>query len=99
MSSKFCQSEIKLLQNEDFGWSLGTKLYFCCSNMNCAICPEFFLRRHCKINTASVLGMRSIVKERATSLKSFSLMNLGSTIAQTTWTKHTRDLVSQLGKK
>ena len=86
---------MRLLENENFRCGLGTKLSFSCTNVKCTTNQEFFTtpmfddKKTYKINTTSVLGMRSIGKGRAAALKLFSIMNLGSPVSQVTWTKLT----------
>ena len=83
MSYNVCNAKVKLLENEDFHYGLGTKLYFLCTNEECANRTDFFstpmFREKCsfQINTASVVGMRSIGRSRSAASKLFSLMNLG----------------------
>ena len=82
MPCNFYNVKKKLLENEDFLYSLGTKLYFLCTNEECPNRNHFFSTPMFKdksafqINTVSVVGMRSIGRGRSAALKLFLLMNL-----------------------
>ena len=97
-------AKVKLLENEAVHYGLGTKLYFLCSNEECANRSEFFStpmfadKSAFQINTPSVIGMRSIGRRRSAALKLFSLMNLGFPLSQPSRTKQTSLLVSEAEK-
>ena len=104
MSYNVCNAKVKLLENENFHYGLDVKLYFLCTNEECANRTDFFstpmFREKCsfQINTASVVGMRSIGRSRSAASKLFSLMNLGFPLSQPSWTKQTNLLVSESEK-
>lgn len=101
MSCNVCNAKVKLLGNVDFHYGPGTKLYFFCTNEECANRTELFStpifknKSAFQTNTASVVGIRSIGRSRSAALKLFSLMNLGFPLSQPSWTKQTNLLVCE----
>ena len=104
MPCNFYNVKKKLLENEDFLCSLGSKLYFLCTNEECPNRTHFFStpvfkdKSAFQINTISVVGMRSIGRGRSAALKLFLLMNLVFPLSQPSSTKQTNLLVSESGK-